>query len=101
MRRIGLIGCGAIGAAIVEMWPQHLGSRESLVAVLVRPGQIPVASTRVDRRTLVTADVAAFANCTPDVVIEAAGHAAVAEYGATLLEKRLSRTHAFNRRFGG
>jgi len=87
MRRVGIIGFGAIGAAIVEMWSRQLSKRERLVAVLVRHGQVDLASRRVCPDTRVFADVDAFLDCDLDIIIEAAGHGAVAEY----VEKALLR----------
>jgi aspartate dehydrogenase len=87
MRRVGLIGCGAIGSTIVQMWQERLGSREHLAAVLVKPAQVHATTTRVGRETLVTSDLGKFHACGVDVVIEAAGHDAVAEYAPSLLER--------------
>jgi len=87
MRKVGLIGCGAIGTAIVELWKEHLSDREKLVAILVRSTQIATTMARVGRGTLVTADVNEFHGCALDVVIEAAGHGAVAQCSTRLLER--------------
>ena len=86
MRRVGLIGCGAIGSTVVEMWPEYIGHREHLAAILVRPRQIHATTTRVGRETVVTSDFAEFHACALDVVIEAAGHEAVAAYAPRLVE---------------
>lgn len=85
MRRIGLIGLGAIGATIVEMWAQMLSERERLAAVLVRPAQVDLASQRVGAKTLVTADIGTFLDSDLDIVIEAAGHGAVQQYAERIL----------------
>jgi aspartate dehydrogenase len=86
MRNIGLIGCGAIGTAIIEMWPEHLEARERLAAVLVRPQQISSVTARVQKTTRVTASLEEFMASSLDVVIEAAGHGAVLHYAESLLE---------------
>lgn len=85
MRRIGLIGLGAIGATIVEMWARLLSERERLAAVLVRPAQVDVASRRVGPKTLVTPDIGTFLDSDLDIVIEAAGHGAVHDYAEKIL----------------
>ena len=87
MRKVGLIGCGAIGGTIVQMWRESLGHREQLVAVLVKPAQIEATTARVGREVLVTSDLGTFQACDLDVVIEAAGHDAVAQYVPSLLDR--------------
>jgi aspartate dehydrogenase len=85
MRRVGLIGFGAIGTTIVDMWARMLSERERLAAVLARRRQIDQATRRVPPNTLVTADVASFLDCDLDVIIEAAGHGAIDEYAERIL----------------
>jgi len=69
VRRIALIGHGAIGTEITTTL-QRLDEIDTLVATLVRPGRnAPVA----------VHDVAALIATRPDVVIECAGHQAVRE----------------------
>lgn len=80
-----MIGFGAIGAAIVDLWARMLSERDRLAAVLVRSRQTEFASQRIGGRTLVTADVGAFLDCDLDVVIEAAGHSAIFEHGEQIL----------------
>jgi aspartate dehydrogenase len=88
MRNIGLIGFGTIGAAIVELWPYHLEGRERLSSILVRPAHLQTVADRVRSDTLVTSNVSAFLSSAPDVIVEAAGHSAVSQYGEQLLGKR-------------
>lgn len=95
VRKIGLIGFGAIGRAIVGAWPGHLGDREHLCALLVRSKQISAASSRVSSDILVTADLASFLDRDPEIIIEAAGHDAVAQYATTILE-RACQLHLFS-----
>lgn len=79
--RLGVIGYGAIGRAVVEAGVQGaLGPRIEVGAVLVRrPRQggdgVPV-----------TDDLDAFLAARPDVVLECAGHRAVRDHGARCLE---------------
>jgi aspartate dehydrogenase len=87
MRKVGLIGFGAIGAAIVEAWPRHLGSCASLCALLVRREQVGVVVPRVPQGTFVTADLNDFLDRGVEVVIEAAGHGAATEYARPIVER--------------
>jgi aspartate dehydrogenase len=86
MLRIGLIGVGAIGASLAEQWSGG-GEHGSLTALLVRPSQISQAHKMVKNGALVTDNSAVFFNSELDVVVEAAGHAAVREYGCETLER--------------
>lgn len=85
MRRIGLIGLGAIGTTIVETWARMLSERERLAAILVRPSQLDGATQRIDSKTLVTADLNTFLDSDLDIVIEAAGHGAIHDYAEKIL----------------
>ena len=74
--RIGMIGYGAIGAEIAGAL-DRLGEADSLVATLVRPGRdAPGAVHAID----------ALIAARPNVVIECAGHQAVRDAVAVLLE---------------
>lgn len=83
MKRVGLIGCGAIGTAIMAALPTPLTNDLELVAVLVRPGKLkrPPASSAAS----LTTDIESFMRTRPDYVIEAAGHDAVMAYGEAIL----------------
>jgi aspartate dehydrogenase len=87
MVRIGLIGFGAIGARLAEQWSGQFGEHGALAALLVRPSQISLARKAVSHAAHVTDDSIAFFNRDLDVVVEAAGHAAVAEYGCQTLDR--------------
>lgn len=75
--RLGLIGYGAIGREVGASLIR-LGEAEALTAVLVRQGRdaAPFAAA---------ADVGGLLRPKPNVVLEAAGHAAVADYGPSVL----------------
>jgi aspartate dehydrogenase len=75
--RIGLIGYGAIGAEVGASL-DRLGERARLAAVLVRTGRLagPFVTSH---------DATALLAARPDVVLEAAGHGAVAAYGPQIL----------------
>lgn len=80
--RIGIIGYGAIGAAL------HDALRETdhpVVGVLVR--QTPDAlRARVGEQVRVVSDLDELLALSPQVVVECAGHAALRAYGATVLK---------------
>lgn len=75
--RLGLIGFGAVGQEVGASLAR-LGEADRLAAVLVREGRSAGPFPAVhDIETLIRAG--------PDLVLEAAGHAAVAQYGPALL----------------
>ncbi len=86
MRDIGLIGFGAIGGAIIDLWPSQLAGRERLTAILVRPRQFAAARKAVGADIAVTSGLTEFLDAAPQLVIEAAGQAAVFEYGEAVLK---------------
>lgn len=75
--RIGLIGYGAIGREAGATL-NRLGESRSLVCILVRAGR------RADDFN-VAHDVEGLLAADPEVVLECAGHGAVAQYGAEVL----------------
>ena len=86
MRKIALIGYGAIGAAVVDLWPT-LGERATLAALLVRPHQLAAARAAAPAGTLVTDDGSTFLAADADIVVEAAGHGAVIALGEAVLAR--------------
>jgi aspartate dehydrogenase len=86
MLRIGLIGFGAIGASLAEQWSGAVDEQGLLAALLVRPSQLSPARKAVNDDAFVTDDSAAFFKRDLDVVVEAAGHSAVLEYGCETLD---------------
>lgn len=87
MFRIGLIGFGAIGASLAEYWSGAIGGHGVLAAVLVRPSQVSRARKAVNHDALVTDNSTDFFNRDLDLVVEAAGHAAVLDYGCQTLDR--------------
>ena len=85
MKRVGLIGCGTIGTAIMAAFPTLLLNNLDLVAVLVRPGRSKLPP-EIGAAPLTT-DIEAFMRTRPDYVIEAAGHDAVIAYGEAILSR--------------
>lgn len=77
--RLGLIGCGAIGSAVVQAAQQgRLAAGVDLAAVLVR-------RPRSDRAPLITHDPEVFFDRDLEVVLECAGHQAVRDHGVRSL----------------
>ncbi|MFV3077354.1 aspartate dehydrogenase [Niveispirillum fermenti] len=74
-RTFAMIGYGAIGAEIAATL-DRIGEADSLVATLVRPGREAPAAV---------ADADALLAARPGIVLECAGHGAVAEYGPAVL----------------
>jgi aspartate dehydrogenase len=81
MRRVGLLGAGAIGAAVVDAFNADRVPGSTLSAVLARPHQVDVLRRTLVGSATVTADPEAFLAADIDVVVEAAGHAAAMELG--------------------
>ncbi|MEI2418460.1 aspartate dehydrogenase [Orrella sp. JC864] len=84
-KRVGLIGCGAIGAAIIRQWPEAGLPDCELAAVLVRPERVLTVPPLPGGSFAVHTDIEAFLASGLDIVLEAAGHAAVAQYGERIL----------------
>jgi aspartate dehydrogenase len=80
--RFALIGYGAIAEEIVRCL-DALGESAELAGVLVRPDR----RLETNGRFPVVCDVDALMALGPKVVAECAGHDAVGEYGASVLER--------------
>ena len=92
MRRLGIIGSGAIASKLVEVLARQLPGPLDGLAVLTsmrsqdaaRETFAPLAGTLATSVT-VTPDLDAFLACRPDLVAECAGHESVRDYGAAIL----------------
>lgn len=84
--RLGLIGYGAIAQTLLEMIDDALGVEA--VLLLVRPERAATAPTWIGDAVpvIVVSDAATLLAASPDLVVECAGHAAVADYAPTILE---------------
>jgi aspartate dehydrogenase len=84
-QRIGLLGLGSIGRRLVELIRTGLAGECRLVAVLVRDAERHAAEREMLGEAVLTADADAFFATRPEVVVEAAGHAAVRQLGERVL----------------
>ena len=86
-KRVGLIGCGAIGQAIVKSWAEAAVDGHSLAAILVRHRQLKEVRAMAPANTLVTGDRFEFLTQDLQVAVEVAGHAAVQDLGVEVLAR--------------
>lgn len=82
--RVAVIGCGAIGQEILAQL-RAAGTLDRVAAVLERPHNLARTRALADGRYAVVDTIEALLATRPEVVLECAGHAAVASYGPTLL----------------
>lgn len=88
VKRVGLIGCGGIGRAVIEILGREgAANGVSLGAVLVRPQRVDETRAIVPKGVAVVSDAEALVAAAPDVIGECAGHGGVREYGAQVLER--------------
>ena len=81
---LGLIGFGAIGQELLALLGREGAAPDKLI-VLARAGSVARVRARLDGRGTVVDGTAALIDALPDLVIEAAGHGAVAAYLPALL----------------
>lgn len=84
--RLALIGCGAIGTEILQQFVEA-GTVDRIAAILVRPHHLARVRDLVAGGVLVTDRLEAVLDVRPDIVVECAGHAAVASYGPAVLSR--------------
>lgn len=85
MIRVGLIGFGAIGQAIVDAWPRLLNEDIRLVGVLARARNIQALLPQPPCAAPFVREIEDLVATRPHVVVEAAGHGAVIAYGEAIL----------------
>jgi aspartate dehydrogenase len=92
MKRLGIIGCGGIADIVLTTLAKELTSPFEQISLLVPSEFVPQAEALLDRvgGTLAHefsfhSDIAALLADKPDVVAECASHAAVRDYGQTIL----------------
>jgi aspartate dehydrogenase len=85
MLRVGLIGLGAIGRSIVDLWETLPPRTFTLAGVCVRPLQRQAVRAAMPPQILVCDNVNDLLSIRPDYVIEAAGQTVVASHGDEIL----------------
>lgn len=84
MTKVGLIGFGAIGAAVVSGWDRLSGDYQ-MSALCVRPSQAEAARHATPPGAQIVTSVEAFLEQDVDLIIEAAGHDGLRSIGARAL----------------
>jgi len=82
--RIALIGYGAIADEVIRCLDDR-GELAALVGFMVRPERIRQFEQKSAGRFVIVDAVSALLDLQPDIIIEAAGHAAVSNFGADVL----------------
>jgi aspartate dehydrogenase len=80
--KVGIIGYGAIGAALAA---ELAATPDRVVGILARESSAAAVRAKVAEALPVVTDLPALLSLSPDVVVECAGHAALREYGAAVL----------------
>ncbi|WP_224814720.1 aspartate dehydrogenase [Hasllibacter sp. MH4015] len=80
---IAIIGFGAIGRDLVDILAQN--GPPSRLSLLVREALVAEIEAEVGKAITVTSDLETLLASAPDVVVECAGHGAVAAHGAAIL----------------
>jgi aspartate dehydrogenase len=83
-QRLAVVGYGAVADEIIRCLEAR-GERDALAAILVRPQRRAEHERKAAGRFAVVDSVAQLLAAKPDLVIEAAGHGSVAQYGAEIL----------------
>jgi aspartate dehydrogenase len=84
MIRVGLVGFGAIGSAIVADW-DRLSADYGLRVLCVRPAQVEAARQAVGADVEIVTTIDALLGADVDLYVEAAGHGALLAIGETAL----------------
>jgi aspartate dehydrogenase len=85
MVRVGLVGWGAIGRSIVDLWNALSPERFTLAGVCVRTAQLQAARARLAPEVMISDSISDLLAAGLDCVIEAAGQATVESHGAEIL----------------
>jgi len=87
MKRVAIVGFGAIGASVAGNLLRNGQTGATLDAICVRPAQAARCRQMVPDRVMVSTDLQEVLARRPDILIEAAGHAAVLSAGAPALRQ--------------
>jgi aspartate dehydrogenase len=86
MKKIALIGFGAIARIVVDKLKEHDPAGEvRLMGILVRSGRVDEVQKLVGGTVSVVSNIEDLVRLSPNVVVECAGQGAVAEYGESVL----------------
>jgi aspartate dehydrogenase len=85
MKRVGLIGFGAIGRSIARLWDSLPNRSFLLIGACTRPWQASEAHQALPKAQVCT-DVEQLLKLKPDCIIEAAGHKVIQAHGAQMLQ---------------
>jgi aspartate dehydrogenase len=86
MKRIALIGYGAIARIMVDRLREHdPDGRVRIVGILVREGRVQETQAAAGADVRVVSTIGDLLRLTPNIVVECAGQGAVAEYGEAVL----------------
>ena len=87
MKKIALIGYGAIAKIIVEKLKEHdPNGHVQIVGVLVREKRVKETQNSVEKEVAVVSSIEELIRLTPNSIVECAGQGAVYDYGAAVLE---------------
>jgi aspartate dehydrogenase len=87
MKRVAMIGFGAIGVSIARDWKERPPAGHLLVGVCMRPHQVDAAVDLLPPETTICTDIEAVLALEPDCVIEAAGHGVIRSFGVRVLRQ--------------
>lgn len=88
MKKVGLIGCGAIGRVVADIVAREgRANHVTLGGVLVRPNKIAEAQAALPPRTPVVSDIDLLVAAAPDGIAECTGHGGLREHGPAVLEQ--------------
>ncbi len=93
MKRVGLIGCGAIGRVVAGLIERE-GRANNVVlgGVLVRASRIAEAQAVLPPGTPVVSDIDLLVAAAPDGIAECTGHGGLRAYGPAVLEQGVGLT---------
>jgi aspartate dehydrogenase len=90
MKRVGLIGFGAIGRSIAQLWDRLPAHSFTLAGACTRAWQSSEARQALPDATQLCTDVEQLLEMRPDCIIEAAGHNVIQAHGAHILRRGCS-----------
>ena len=90
MKKIALIGYGAIARIVIDKLKEHdQNGNVRLVGILVRDGRVEEVQRTVGDTATVVSSIDDLIRLTPNFIVECAGQGAVADYGEAVLRSGL------------